>query len=494
LNQTGWVASNSKEPFKPDDKLNAGVLKGQTYSSLVQFDVTSLAPGSKILFAALDLNGRSNSNLAATGQWNIEVLDTKISKWDEVTFDTAQKIPALFALSAPLQAKELAAGIRRRFVFTPRQQELAAKLIDVGFITIRLSGPQDGADNLFVWEGTAGPREPRLYLVAVPAPFTVITSVPTPSDLFAAATRVVGQTLQARRLGTPTPLPRGWVTATPLSYVVVPAVPTAANPTAAAATAIYVTAVAVTTGTWTPTPAYWITATPPPIAIPFASLPPASTGTPTLEPLWPATLAKRPLPGVLYNKIAFLSGDRAMPTAWIVDPDGGHLAQLTDRIYYDIAAARDTISPDGSWMLYNAPDKSNGEILQIWRLDLRAPSAPPEQITFQMRGIAFAPAWSPDGTKIVYTSTKDGARQEIFLFDFNDPRRWTRLSLSQDPYFWNQSPTWSPDGKQIAFVSDRGHLAAFTEIWVMSADGSNAHKIGDGKRDAWAPVWIKWQK
>jgi TolB protein len=205
-------------------------------------------------------------------------------------------------------------------------------------------------------------------------------------------------------------------------------------------------------------------------------------------------LAKRPLPAALYNKIAFLSGSRDSPTAWIMDPDGSHLAQLSDRTYYDIAAAREIISPDGTWMLYNAPDTSGGQILQIWRTNLKSPSTPPEQMTFHTRGISFAPVWSADGTKILYTSTKDGREQEIFLFDLNDPHRWPRLSFSQDQYVWNQYPTWSPDGKQIAFSSDRGHIAAYTEIWVMNADGSGARKLGDGSRDAWAPVWIKWSK
>jgi TolB protein len=115
-------------------------------------------------------------------------------------------------------------------------------------------------------------------------------------------------------------------------------------------------------------------------------------------------------------------------------------------------------------------------------------------MTFFTRGLSFAPAWSPDGSKIAFTSTKDGREQEIFLFDLNDPHRWPRLSFSQDSYLWNQYPTWSPEGKQIAFSSDRGHLSLFTEIWLMNADGSGAKNLGNGIFDSWAPVWIKWSK
>lgn len=492
--QTGWVGSNAKAVFTPDNNLNVGVLKGQAFASIVQFDLSSLAPGTKILFAALELSGRNANNLGTQGEWTLDVLDTKTSDWENVSYATVRRVPTLFAIGNPLPPSELIAGARKRFMFSSQQIASLQQQVDVGNVSIRLNGPTEGDDNLFIWDASPGVREPTLYLVAVPAAFTVITVAPTPPDIFVAATRSAAQTFQARRFGTPTPLPRSMATATPLPYVVYTQVPTAVNRAEASATAAFVTAVAFTTGTFTPLPLNWYTATPPPLAIPFASLTPVPTATPTVAPLWPPDLAEKPLPAALYNKIAFLSGDRSSPTAWIIDPDGSHLAQLSDRTYYDIAAARDTISPDGTWLLYNAPDTSARQIVQIWRTNLKSPNARPEQMTFHTRGISFAPVWSPDGTKILYTSTKDGREQEIFLFDLNDPHRWPRLSFSQDQYLWNQYPSWSPDGKQIAFSSDRGHIAAYTEIWLMNADGSGSKKLGDGSRDAWAPVWIKWSK
>lgn len=494
LNQTGWLSSDAKSVFTPDNNLNVGVRQGQSYASIVQFDLTRFAPGTKLLFAALELSGRNANHLGAAGQWNIDVLDAQTSEWKNVNYETLRRVPTLFTIGNPLPSSELAAGARKRFIFSAAQLDLLQKQIDRGYLSIRLSGPSDDGDNLFVWDASPGVREPTLYVVAVPASFTVITTTPTPPDVFAAATQIVAQTLTARQIGTPTPLPRTLATATPLPYVVYTQVPTAVNRAEASATAAYVTAVAFTTGTFTPVPLNWYTATPPPLAIPVASLTPVPTPTPTIAPVWLPDLAKRPLPAALYNKIVFLSGARDNPTAWIIDPDGKNLAQLSERIYYDIAAAREVVSPDENWLLYNAPDNSARQILQIWRANLKNPTAPPEQITFHTRGISFAPAWSPDGTKILYTSTKDGREQEIFLFDFNNPHRWDRLSFSQEQYLWNQYPSWSPDSQQIAFSSDRGHIAAYTEIWVMNADGSGAKKLGDGSRDAWAPVWIKWTK
>lgn len=492
-NKTGWAASGTGGMFRPDNDLNVGVLKGQAFSSIVYYDLSNLAPGSKILYASFEITGRDANNLGTGAQWGLDLLDTSRSTWDGVTYDTVRQIPALFALADPLPSSELAAGVRKRFIFSSRQLEFLSKQVDIGSVSIRLSGPKDGGDNLFVWDGSPGTREPTLRLVAIPAPFTVVTSIPTPANIFAAATQVVAQTLQARKFGTATPLPRSLATATPQPFVVYTAVPTAVNPAEAAATAAYVTAVAVTTGTFTPMPPNWVLATPPPLMVPYASLTPAPTVTATLSAIWPPDLAKRPLPAALYNKIAFLGGPRDAPTAWVIDPDGTHLAQLSDRTYYDIAAARDIISPDGTYLLYNATDNSARQVLQIWRQNLKSPSTPPEQLTFFNRGITFAAVWSPDGNKIAYTSTKDGREQEIFTFDLTNPHAWPRLTFTQDAHLWNQYPTWSPDGKQIAYSSDRGHQSLFTEIWVMNADGSGARNLGNGILDSWAPVWIKWK-
>lgn len=492
--QTGWVVNKVASSFTPDNNLQVGVLKGQAFTSLVQYNLTSLAPGSQVLYAVLEIWGRNGNNLATGGQWTLDVLDTQTSNWDNATFDSIRRVPTLFTIGTPLKSTELGAGTKKTFALSINQLKQLEKQIDCGSITIRLSGPSAGSDNQFVWEASPGTRQATLHLVVVPGSFTVITATPTAVDVFAAATQVVAQTLQARKIGTPTPLPRSIATATPLPYVVWTVAPTAVNPTEAISTAVYETAVAMTTGTPTSVPLNWYTATPLPIAIPVGSLTPEPSPTPTVAPVWPPDLAKKPLPAMLYNKIAFLSGSRSSPTAWIVDPDGKNLAQLSDRIYYDIAAARDIVSPDGNWLLYNALDKSGRQIVQIWRSNLKSPDSPPEQMTFFARGVSFAPSWSPEGSKIAFTSTKDGREQEIFLFDLNNPHYWPRLSFSTDQYLWNQYPTWSPDGKQIAFSSDRGHQSLFTEIWIMNADGSAAKKIGDGTRDAWAPVWIKWNK
>lgn len=61
------------------------------------------------------------------------------------------------------------------------------------------------------------------------------------------------------------------------------------------------------------------------------------------------------------------------------------------------------------------------------------------------------PAWSPDGTQILFSGLKQGV-SDIYSFNF---RTNETTNLTQDDYSDIQ-PAWSPDGQSIYFVSDRG--------------------------------------
>jgi len=106
---------------------------------------------------------------------------------------------------------------------------------------------------------------------------------------------------------------------------------------------------------------------------------------------------------------------------------------------------------------------------------------------------ATEPAWSPDGTRIAFTRTITQAGnqpldEEIYVMDA-DGTGLTRLThnpattvLSND-----LSPAWSPDGSQIVYSSRRGGSYG---VHVMNANGTGVRRVADAPQasfPAWSP-------
>ncbi len=85
-------------------------------------------------------------------------------------------------------------------------------------------------------------------------------------------------------------------------------------------------------------------------------------------------------------------------------------------------------------------------------------------------GTEGEPAWTPDGSRIVFTSTQPGAGSQLrsVLADGKDARLLTNAPGG------NQAPAVSPDGQTIAFVSAR---EGNQEIYLMDPSGANVRRV-----------------
>jgi Tol biopolymer transport system component len=91
-------------------------------------------------------------------------------------------------------------------------------------------------------------------------------------------------------------------------------------------------------------------------------------------------------------------------------------------------------------------------------------------------GADLAPAWSPDGRRVAFQSSRDG-NWEIYVAnaDGSNVRRLT------DDDARDGEPSWSPDGNRIAFVRDG-------RLYEMQATGQGAHGLeNDGEWPSWSP-------
>jgi hypothetical protein len=99
----------------------------------------------------------------------------------------------------------------------------------------------------------------------------------------------------------------------------------------------------------------------------------------------------------------------------------------------------------------------------------------------------WEPAWSPDGTRLAFTSHRTGdsdiwVQQLAGVIETGEPQ-----NLTNHPA-WDYSPSWSPSGQSIAFVSERD---GDSEIFVQSLGTETAIQltINDqmDRRPAWSP-------
>ncbi len=105
-----------------------------------------------------------------------------------------------------------------------------------------------------------------------------------------------------------------------------------------------------------------------------------------------------------------------------------------------------------------------------------------QEVLGDFPGMTFAPRFSPDGKRVIFSLIEQGSAANIFVMDLRT-RHVTRLT--NHPSI-NTAPSFSPDGNQITFESDRGGKQ---QIYVMSAGGSEPKRISFGDGRYATPVW-----
>ncbi|MBI5653024.1 MAG: PxKF domain-containing protein [Chloroflexi bacterium] len=93
------------------------------------------------------------------------------------------------------------------------------------------------------------------------------------------------------------------------------------------------------------------------------------------------------------------------------------------------------------------------------------------------------PSWSPDGTKILFTSDRNG-NQEIYVMNVNGSGQTNLTNHSA----YDNSAVWSPNGTKIAFTSNR---TGDNEIYLMNPDGTGLINLTNNPSEeghlSWSP-------
>jgi Tol biopolymer transport system component/predicted Ser/Thr protein kinase len=119
----------------------------------------------------------------------------------------------------------------------------------------------------------------------------------------------------------------------------------------------------------------------------------------------------------------------------------------------------------------------------IWRLDAKAPSAPPRQFIASTAREAF-PQYSPDGKRIVFYSNRSGTSQ-IWVCDADGTRAAQLTSMAGTI---TGTPRWSPDGQRISFDSNS---SGTWQIYVMDAGGGTPKPLTNDEFSNVAASWSR---
>ena len=155
-----------------------------------------------------------------------------------------------------------------------------------------------------------------------------------------------------------------------------------------------------------------------------------------------------------------------------MNADGTGVVQLTDNDSDDWGGFW---SPDGTRIAFSSDRDGDREVFVM-----NADGTGVVQLT-DNDSDDWGGFWSPDGTRVAFSSDRDGD-YEIFVVNADGS---DTLQLTDNDYQeWNAS--WSPDGTRIVFDSDRD---GDFEIFVMNADGTGVVQLTHNTAPDWAPQW-----
>jgi dipeptidyl aminopeptidase/acylaminoacyl peptidase len=162
------------------------------------------------------------------------------------------------------------------------------------------------------------------------------------------------------------------------------------------------------------------------------------------------------------GKIAFSTlSDFEDLDVFVINPDGSGLVSLTGGSW--AADSQPAFSPDGSRIAFTSDRTGNADIFVM-----NADGSDVTQVTSNPAPDAD-PAFSADGSRIAFTSDRDGNR-DLYVIGVNGSGE-TRMTSSPAN---EEDPAFSADGSRLAFVSDRD---GNREIYLAAADGSDPARL-----------------
>lgn len=167
------------------------------------------------------------------------------------------------------------------------------------------------------------------------------------------------------------------------------------------------------------------------------------------------------LKGFFASQLAFIGTVSGQTEVYTSDLFFGGARQLTS----DRASAMSPHwSPDGSKLLYTSFHRSNAA--DLFQIDMRSMQRT-EFVRF--KGTNQSARYSPDGSLVTMVLSGEG-NPEVYTAN-SQGRNVKRRTVTSGV---ESSPTFSPDGRQLLFTSD---MAGGPQLYVMSVNGGRASRL-----------------
>jgi Tol biopolymer transport system component len=173
------------------------------------------------------------------------------------------------------------------------------------------------------------------------------------------------------------------------------------------------------------------------------------------------------------RRIVFINDRTGKREAYIVNIDGSNLTPLTTLLpRRRTEVGNPHWSPDGGRIVFDADLGGTYDIYSV-----RVDGSDLQQLTHSpaASGSVFWAAYSPAGTELVY-ERGDTDNWRMFAMKADGS---ASTQISPDGPGDDFHPSWSPDGSRLTFSSDRAQKGVF-DIWIVNRDGSGLTRLTHG--------------